>query len=72
MELCWRCKHNSSREICKGLIHYIPFCVFSFTTIQRKHEDFNLDLSVTFGQFGRYQPMSSLSGRVCYPISSLY
>jgi hypothetical protein len=72
MELCWMCKHNSSREICEGLIHCTPFCVFSFTTIQSKHGDLDLDLPVTFGQFGRHQPMSSLSGRLCYLISSLY
>jgi len=72
MELCWRCKHNSSLETCKGLIHRIPFCVFSITTIQSKHEDLDLDLPVTFGQFGGYKPMSSLSGRLGYLISSLY
>ena len=70
MELCWRRKHNSSLETCKGLIQYTSFCVFSFTTIQSKHED--LDLPVIFGQFGWYKTMSSLPDRLCYLISSLY
>ena len=70
MELCWRGKHNSSRELCKDLIHCTPFCVLSFTTIHCKHDD--PDLAVIFGQFGGYKPSSSFSGRLCYPISSLY
>lgn len=47
----------------------LSVCVLCFTTIQSKHDD--LDLPVTFGQFGGYKPLSSLPGRLCYPSSSL-